>query len=124
MFTTQAAGGNDSKPLITRSTILILSGFLFGMALRHLGGDGPATLCMFFAAFGVVAWFGLGKVAQLRRLRLVRSTTFEAERRLSTRIDRHIPRLGCARRRRIFDGQPPSSDDQYLTVKHVGSFSG
>jgi hypothetical protein len=66
--------GPISRPLLSRSTILILSGILVGMGLRD-GLEHQLYLVGYFSgAVGIIAYFGLEVLAQRRQREATRET--------------------------------------------------
>ncbi|MBI5761053.1 MAG: hypothetical protein HZA46_21220 [Planctomycetales bacterium] len=66
--------GPISRPLLSRSTILILSGILVGMGLRD-GLEHQLYLAGYFSgAVGIIAYFGLEVLAQRRQREATRET--------------------------------------------------
>lgn len=78
--------------LVSRSTILLLSGILMGMVLRD--GVLPWTHFhgFYFGLTGLVAYFGLEVVARRRAEREVREAHERMVNILNSRIDKHVSR--------------------------------
>ena len=107
-----------SRPVLSRSSILILSGFLignvWGQPLHSL-----RALALLAGLAGIIAHFALGEVRRRSRLRKAERATQEAKQMLAGRIHRHIPRIATARRKQLFC-TPHQLPQQYLTVVRAG----
>ena len=82
----------DRKPLLSHSTVLILSGFLIGMVCRRIADPRIEVLVFAVGVLGVVAYIGLDQVARRRQERAHRTAAERANQDLERRIDRHIAR--------------------------------
>jgi hypothetical protein len=109
-----------NRPLVSNTSILILSAFIIGMVSGR-SVDPTFQAYMYAAgAAGLLAYFSLERLARFRRQRAVRRAYEQAANNLERRIDRHIQRgdMHALRRRRAF---PVSQhEEQYLTVTSAG----
>ncbi|WP_145266488.1 hypothetical protein [Calycomorphotria hydatis] len=78
-------------PLVTPTTILVLSGFLFGMLAGDLLPPSDHMLLFAAAAAGVVSYAGLAYAAHRRRLARIHSYEQELAERLEHRMERYTP---------------------------------
>lgn len=79
-----------SQPLLSRSSILILSGILVGMGLRD-GLENRLYLLGYFAgAIGIIAYFGLEMLAQRRQREATKETLQRAATVLNTWLDKEV----------------------------------
>ncbi len=81
----------DRKPLLSHSSILILSGFLIGVVVRRMAN--PSVEVYVFAAglIGIFCYLALDRLAQRRQQRAERIELEQANNNLDRRISRHIP---------------------------------
>jgi len=93
--------GAIARPLLSRSTILILSGILVGMGLRDgLEHQLYLTGCL-AGAVGIIAYFGLELLAQRRQ----REATKDTLQRAATVLNKWLAK-------EVGDGfRPPASSD-------------
>lgn len=107
-------------PLLSHSSILILSGFLIGVFSQNVFGPEIAIYVLLAGAAGMSAYFGLGLLARRQRRQTAVLEIENATLKLASRIDRHVPRRASVHLRRTFAGTP-HCDEQYVTVvRHSG----
>jgi hypothetical protein len=113
--TTNTARRASDKPLLSHSSILILSGFLIGMVSRNAVRPGDEMLVYAAGVVGLVSYLGLGLLARARKQRATNHEFEQASTRLEKRINRHVARSGPIK---AGPKTPklPRSDRQYLTV--------
>lgn len=111
----QRPKAKSSTPLLSHSTILILSAFLIGVAAGK-APDPQIEIYLYLTGFsGLVAYFGLGHIARRRKERTERRKQEKAAHRFEMRVSRHVPRPS----RSPDHGQAEPSvdaDPQYLPV--------
>lgn len=103
------------RPLLSHSTILILSGFLIGMVAHNYVQSQAAPYVYLTGIVGLIAYLGLGQLARSRQKRAESLACERASDMLVQRLNRHVPRLLPRR----FSGSRlhiPSSDQQYVPV--------
>ena len=88
-----------SKPLLSHSTILILSAFLVGIAAGKAPNAQIEVMLYLTSICGVIAYFSLGRLANKRRRRAEQREQEQAAQQLEVRVGRHIP-------------QPPQASDR------------
>ncbi len=93
MSSEEAYDADRQKPLVSRSSILILGGILFGVTWSEAFGGGPTSLKFYtylaaLAAF--LAFIALDLVGQRRRARAEERAHREALERLEQRVNRHL----------------------------------
>lgn len=88
------------RPLLSHTTILILSSFLIGIAAGRMTTPNSELMVYFTGVFGLVAYFGLGQLARKRQERAELRALERAAHQLESRMDRHIPRGAMFRNRR------------------------
>ncbi|QDT36693.1 hypothetical protein [Stratiformator vulcanicus] len=81
----------EDRPLITPMTILVLSGFLFGMLVGDMLPPTDHMLVFGAAASGVVSYAGLAYLAHMRHRALLQREEEEMAHRIEDRIERHVP---------------------------------
>ena len=109
---------SDSNSILSHSSILILSGFLIGLAAcRGVHPELQANVCLAGVA-GLISYFGLGLLARQRQQRADRVARQQAAWRMERRIHRHVPRLAPMHARRC-ERTVAATDEQYLTVPSV-----
>ena len=86
----------SSKPLLSHSTILILSAFLVGIAAGKAPNAQIEVMLYLTSICGVIAYFGLGHVANKRRQLAEQREQERAAQQLAIRVERHIPQPGRA----------------------------
>ncbi len=80
-----------SKPLLSHSTILILSAFLVGMAAGKAPNVKIEMMLYLTSICGVIAYFSLGRLAIKRRRLAEQREQQKAAQQLEVRVGRHIP---------------------------------
>ena len=111
-----------SRPVLSESSILILSGFLVGNAWGNPIYSGLQIHAMLAGVAGIVAYFALNEVRRRSRLKAAERATEATHQLLAGRIHRHIPRVMPERRRQLFCA-PREVSQQYLTVVRSGGMS-
>ena len=76
--------------LLSHSTILILSGFLIGMASSNITQPGSQFYVYCIGLFGIVSYFALGHVAKSRHEKSAQMAADKAASRMEGRLDRHV----------------------------------
>lgn len=87
------AAADESRPLLSHSSILIFSGVLIGMVASQVVQARWEPFVYLAGLFGLVAWFALGHLARIREQRRASSATRQAASRLASRLDRHTLRF-------------------------------
>ena len=104
-----------TRPLISPSSILILSGFLIGVASGHSLPTSSGQTVFFAGLIGVISYLGLSVAANRQHRRAQERANRVARSRLEQRLDRHNPRqllkLNRRPRRRLSE-----MEEQYLPV--------
>ena len=93
-----------SKPLLSHSTILILSAFLVGIAAGKAPNAQVEVMLYLTSICGVIAYFVLGRVANKRRRLAEQRQQEQAAQQLAIRVGRHIP-------------QPRQTSDRSMTER-------
>jgi hypothetical protein len=78
------------KPLISRSSVLIIGGLLIGLTMSNAVHAGIRSQVFLAGAFGVVAYIGLNCVANVRRKKAIERKHEEKLSQLEARVDQHI----------------------------------
>lgn len=89
---TRAVDDSQQRPLLSHSSVLVLSAFLIGVVVHHAA---PAALEPFLfggGAVGLFAYLGLDIAAARRRERAEELAQERIERRFETQVNRHLPR--------------------------------
>ncbi|MEX0703169.1 MAG: hypothetical protein WD069_13830 [Planctomycetales bacterium] len=107
-----------NRPLLSYTSILILSGFLAGLASARLVPPFMEPFLFGGAAAGLASWIGLGCLAERRRRETARQAVHTALHRMDRRLDRHIPRQSAVRMNHA-PARERNIHRQYLAV--VGS---
>ena len=81
-----------TKPLLSRSTILILSGFLIGIVSQQFVDADLKIYVLSAGVFGLVAFIGLEAVASRLNARATQKASKKAEAALVERVNRHVSR--------------------------------
>ncbi len=81
-----------SQPLLSRSSILILSGFLAGLGLCQGMSSAHQWTAVLTASCGLISFFVLDGVSRRRAAHVNEKATQLALRRLECRIGRHVVR--------------------------------
>ena len=80
----------SSGPLLSRSSILIISGLLLGITSAEAIDSGVRSSAFFAGACGLVAFCALEYVGRMRRSMVRRQAEREAITKHEQRIDQHI----------------------------------
>lgn len=78
------------KPLISRSSVLIIGGLLIGLTMSNAVHAGIRSHVFLAGVGGVVAYIGLNCVAAIRRKRAIQKKHNEEISQLEARVDQHI----------------------------------
>ena len=84
----------SKSPLVSRSTILILSGFLIGSVFRDYAETRLERNILFAGLIGIVAYIGLVFGTQSHSRRKQRVANDKATSEMDDRIERHIGEAG------------------------------
>lgn len=91
MSTVQADDVQEAvKPLISRSTVLIMGGLLIGLTMSNAVYAGIRSHVFLAGLCGVVAFIALNYVAWVRRKRAIQRIHDEKISHLEARVDQHI----------------------------------
>lgn len=105
----------SSRALVSRTSILILSGLLLGMVARHAVPAATEPYAYLTAMVGLIAWLGLSYSAHRRETKSRQVQTERRSREQVVRIYRHLSAPSEIRR-----DQPPSGSSEtyrsYLPV--------
>ncbi len=82
----------QTKPLLSHSTILILSAFLIGVTAGKASSLQIELMIYLTGSVGLIAYFLLGQLARRRKQKTERLATRQAVTELESRVDRHITR--------------------------------
>jgi hypothetical protein len=85
--------GEPAAQIVTRDSILILSGYLIGIVAQQSWMSTMQVLTAGAAAIGLMAYVILDHVTERRRARSLRIEMERVVRRLERRIDRHVSLL-------------------------------
>lgn len=107
--------------MISRASILILSGFLVGMVTSRSVVPGTELSVLAAALTGVLSYVVLDHVSCRREQRVVREACRRTTKTLENRIDRHISRdfqlqAGRLKRMRLQERKVAHSENPYLSV--------
>lgn len=87
-----AADGRSGRTLVSKSSILIMSGALTGACAREMLGPELDRNLFFSGMIGIAAYIALAYVAHMRRLFAQRRAEEAAASELEARIRRHVLR--------------------------------
>ena len=79
-----------TKPLLSHTSILIISIFILGMATGELSTLPADSSYLMMGVFGLVSYFGLGALASTRERRLRRQMLEQKGEALEGRLERHL----------------------------------
>lgn len=83
-------GRKARKPLLSHSSILILSGFLIGMVFNQMTESGVEIYVFAAGLVGLLGYLCLDELAQRRRLQAEKTEFEQATNKLERRLNRHI----------------------------------
>lgn len=110
-----AGAKTENTPLLSYSSILILSGFLIGLVASRAVERRWEPLIFLIGLFGLVSWFALGHLSRRREERRQQESIQLAASRLGSRLDRHT--LKCQSNAEITaQWSLPRMEQQYLPV--------
>ena len=90
MSTSVNAKTPTEPKLISRTSMLILGGFLIGITYAHALQDGLRSYVFLAGAFGLVAYIGLNYIAHMRAKRVAQRRMTERVAKLEQRFDQHL----------------------------------
>ncbi len=111
---------SDGRPIISRSSILILSGALIGMATGWWTRPTIEFPVFIAGVVGLAIYIGIGFAMQRRKEQAERARIRTA-RVLETRMHRHISHAHDPFRQRPHHLRHRNSDQQYVTVVTSGN---
>jgi hypothetical protein len=88
--TKQKPAAEPRRSLVSRSSILILSGFLVGLGLSRGLPEGEQSSALIAAGFGLLSFFLLDGLSRRRALQASQRQIQLAIRRLEKRIGKHV----------------------------------
>jgi hypothetical protein len=88
----QGSRAEAARPLLSRTTIPILSGFLLGMAARNTVAPEMEFYVYAAGVCGLIAWLGLRYVAEARSRRDAALAGERATEKLKDHVTRHVAR--------------------------------
>ena len=86
---TRGHANPKDSPVLTHTSILVLSFALFGIALFHNVLQ-PGNIAIYFGLIGLCAWFGLGHVSLRRQLKTEQEARRAAIERIEARFADHV----------------------------------
>lgn len=80
----------EERKLISRTSMLILGGFLIGITYAHALNEGLKSYVFLAGAFGLVAYIGLNYIAHLHKKRSTQRAVSRRLAKLERRFDQHL----------------------------------
>ncbi|QDT25194.1 hypothetical protein Enr10x_04890 [Gimesia panareensis] len=80
----------DGRPLLSHTSILIISIFILGMATGKISSVPENSLFLMMGVFGVISYFGLGALAETRARKRRQQILERKEEALEGRLERHL----------------------------------
>ncbi len=108
------------RPLLSNSSILILSGFLLGMVITDFIPPAARVSAVLGASVGVIAFFSLASVSRAREAQAAARKVELKTIKLEGKVYRHVRNSGPVRRRERSRFPAIVVDRQYVTVPGCG----
>jgi hypothetical protein len=109
------SAGQPRRPLLSHSSVLVLSAFLIGVVVHHAAPPALEPFLFGGGAVGLFAYLGLDIAAARRRERAEELAQERIERRFESQVSRHVPRKNRVRSSRPrFSG--PVEWEHYVNV--------
>lgn len=89
-MTTEAFADKPVRPLISRTSVLILGGFLVGITYAQTIDAGIRSYVLLAGSCGIVAFMGLSCVASYRRKRSAQRASDQLVLRMEQRVEQHL----------------------------------
>jgi hypothetical protein len=86
------AADESQRPLLSHSSVLVLSAFLIGLVVHHVVPPELEGFLYGGGAVGLFAYLGLDIASARRRERAEELAQERIERRFETQVSRHLPR--------------------------------
>lgn len=102
----------------TRNTIILLSGFLIGLACADVIAAGIVTYVYAAGVFGIAGYLSWEQLARMRRQKAVQQHIDRSSQTLERRIDRHISQQPHLRNRQDSPLHQRHSEQQHLSLPH------
>jgi len=80
----------DARPLLSHTSILIISAFILGMATGKISSVPADSTFLMMGVFGVISYFGLGSIAEKREQKRRQQILEQKEEALEGRLERHL----------------------------------
>lgn len=80
----------DKHPLLSHTSILIISFFILGMAIGEISSLPSDSTYLMMGVFGLIAYFGLGALANTRERKRYQQVMEKKEEALEGRLERHL----------------------------------
>ncbi len=104
------------KPLLSNSSLLILSGFLFGIVLMEVVPESFRLSATLGGVVGVFAYFAFQSATHAREQKAAAHRVELVAMQLEGKVARHVLPLGPTGKRRRMRQSQPATERQYLTV--------
>ncbi len=86
----RASTQTDKHPLLSHTSILIISIFVLGMATGEISSLPADSTYLMMGVFGLISYFGLGALASSRERKRNQQVMEQKEEALEGRLERHL----------------------------------
>ena len=86
----RSAAETGTRPLLSHTSILIISIFVLGMATGTTSSIPADSTYLMMGVFGLISYFGLGTLAATRERKLRKQEMEQKEEALEGRLERHL----------------------------------
>lgn len=86
----RASSQANGRPLLSHTSILIISIFILGMATGNVSSVPANSAFLMMGVFGVISYFGLGALADSRERKRRQQILEQKEEALEGRLERHL----------------------------------
>lgn len=86
----RAATQSDKRPVLSHTSILIISIFVLGMATGEISSLPADSTYLMMGVFGLISYFGLGALASSRERKRNQQVMEQKEEALEGRLERHL----------------------------------
>lgn len=86
----RSSSETDRRPLLSHTSILIISIFILGMATGMISSLPADSTYLMMGVFGLISYFGLGALAATRERKRRQQIMEQKEEALEDRLERHL----------------------------------
>lgn len=116
----RASSQANGRPLLSHTSILIISIFILGMATGNVSSVPANSAFLMMGVFGVISYFGLGALADSRERKRRQQILEQKEEALEGRLERHLTsNPQCTPPQRVANAGSLQNADRQTEIPHL-----